>query len=195
MSEVRLDQVLDRVPSGLPVGIGCWLVGRAANAIAARPRPLTPTEVRIRDDGGVRVAAPAQDELPFAHQAPEVIRGAAPTPRSAVFSLGALVVQTVTGRAPFARGSDLETRIAVVEEQIPPLLGRVAQASSGLDELVGRALAKAPEDRFASTVELAEELDAYLEAELLDVGPEELARVVRAALAGEDLWVEPGGAV
>lgn len=188
MPEVRLDQVLSRLPSGLPVPLGCWLVGRVAHAIAARPQAITPLEVRIRHDGEVRVRPPA-GELPFAYRSPEVVRGAPGSPRSLVFTLGALLVETVTGRAPFARQSDLETRIAVAEETVPPLVGRVAQASATLDRIVERALSKNPEERVGSPIELARMLDDFLDEELHDVDREQLAKVVRAALGGVDLWM------
>ena len=185
MSEVRLDQILSRLPSGLPLPVACWLVSRVANAIAAQPRLITPRDIRVREDGGVRVAD-AEGETPFAYRAPENLRGGDPNPRSAVFALGAVLVETLSGRSAFERGSDMETRVAVAAEEVAPMKGRVAQASHALDAILARALAKSPDDRFASTVELAERLDGFLEDELHDVGPEAVVAAVRAAIGGGD---------
>lgn len=184
--EVRLDQVLERLPSGLPLPVACWVIGRAASAIAARPRVLTPADLRIREDGAVRVDT-TDAPIAFGYKAPEIIRGGGETPRSAVFALGAILVEALTGRPAFTRVTDMETRIAVVEESVARLHGRVAQASPALDQIVARALAKQPNDRFASTVELAEHLDGFLDDELHEVGPSETAAAVAAALQGADV--------
>lgn len=178
--------MLERLPSGLPLPVACWVIGRAASAIAARPRILVPADLRVREDGAVRVDT-TDAPIPFGYKAPEVIRGGGETPRSAVFALGAILVEALTGRPTFTRGSDMETRVAVVEEAVPALHGRVAQASPALDAIVAGAVAKAPGDRFASTVELAERLDRFLEDELHEVGPAETAAAVRAALSGVDV--------
>lgn len=181
MREARLDQLLKAHPAGLPLPEACWLVGRAAHAIATQPRALTPDQVRVREDGGVRVA-PGATPVPFGYQAPEELSGKGANVRSAVFSLGALFVEVATGRPAFHRETDFETRIAVTTEEVAPFVGRVAQATPEIDALVTKALAKHPADRFTSTVELGEELDRFLEESLLEVSQRDLAKIVRPLL-------------
>ncbi|MGE0790766.1 MAG: hypothetical protein AB7S26_34145 [Sandaracinaceae bacterium] len=176
MREARLDVVLKDLPSGLSLPEACWLLARVATAIAAQPRAVAPAHVRIRSDGGVRVTT--ESDAPFAYRAPEEIAGRAPNVRSAVFSLGAVLVEAITGRPAFLRESDFETRIAVTQDEIPRLVGRVAQATPAIDAILRRALSKNPADRFASTMELAEHLDRFLEESLLEVGPDDLKRAL-----------------
>lgn len=147
----------------------------------------------MREDGSVRVAAPEGD-VPFAYRAPEVVRGGDGDVRAAVFSLGAILIECFTRRSPFERGSAMETRLAVAEEEVPQLVGRVAQATPRLDGIARRATAKRAAERYASTAELGEELDRFLEDELHEVGAEELAATVRAALTHGDVRAELEGA-
>lgn len=194
MREARLDTVISGLPSGVPVPVACWLIGRVANALVARPRPISPKDIIVGEDGSVRVAPP-EGTVPFAYRAPEVIRGGDGDVRAAVFSLGAILIECFTCRSPFERGSAMETRLAVAEEEVPRLVGRVAQASAALDAIVRRATAKRAAERYASTAELGEQLDRFLEDELHEVGPPELAATVRAALTHGDVRAELEGAI
>ncbi|MCZ7677452.1 MAG: hypothetical protein M5U28_01205 [Sandaracinaceae bacterium] len=186
MGDVSLEQVLARAEGGLPVPVGCWLIARVAEALASAPRAVTPAEVRIGERGEVHIAPPRPGRTPFAYIAPEVVRGGDPDERSAIFGLGALLVETLSGRSPFARGSEMETRLAVMEEAPEPLHGCVAEASHELDVLILRALAKQPAARFGGMLELAARIDAFLADELHEASPERLAAVVQAALGGAD---------
>lgn len=176
MREARLDQVLKKFPAGLPLPEAVWLIGRTAEALADRPRPIKPSMVRVKPDGGIRIMD--RGEVPFGFRSPEELDGKGPNVRSAVFSVGSVLVQVLTGRAPFVRESDFETRIAVSQDEVPPLVGRVRQATKELDAILRRALAKHPADRIGSLVELARQLDGFLEENLLEVGPDD----VRTAL-------------
>lgn len=183
MPEVSLDEVMARAPSGLPLPVGCWVVARVAEALASAPRSVTPREVRIGEQGEIRLAPPRPGTA-FAYLAPEVVQGDEPDARSAVFGLGSLLVELVTGKSPFARESDMKTRLAVMVEPTPGLIGRVAEASAELEAIVRRALEKSPADRFASTSELAARLDAFLSDELHDVDAARVAGTVRSLLGG-----------
>lgn len=186
MGEVSLEQVLARAPGGLPLPLGCWLVARVAEALASAPRAVTPAEVRIGERGEVHIAPPRPGRTPFAYLAPEVVKGGDPDERSAVFGLGALLVEAITGRSPFARETEMETRLAVAEDAAPALQGRIADASRDLDAIVERALSKKPAGRFGSMVELAARIDAFLSDELHEADADRLAAAVSAAMRGED---------
>ncbi len=185
MLEARLDEALQAHPAGLPLPQACFLVARAANAMAAQPRSVMPRNLRIRGDGGVRVADDRAGAS-YGYRAPEELAGEGSTPRSAVFSLGAVLVEALTGRPAFQRGSELETRIAVTQDEIPSLVGRVAQATPELDKLLARALDKEPSKRFGSTVELAEAIDEFLELSLLEVSAADLTRALGPVLRKRD---------
>ncbi len=83
--------------------------------------------------------------------APEQIRGERVDARTDIYALGCVLVFVLTGRVPFARESQSATLWAHLTDPPPRLGGELA----AFDPVVARALAKAPDDRFASAGELA----------------------------------------
>jgi DNA-binding beta-propeller fold protein YncE/predicted Ser/Thr protein kinase len=78
--------------------------------------------------------------------APEQIRGEDVDGRADVYALGCLLYECMSGTAPFRRGSDAATLYAHLEEEPPTL--------PGLEEVLPKALAKEPDDRYATCSEL-----------------------------------------
>jgi serine/threonine-protein kinase len=95
--------------------------------------------------------------------APEQIRGVGDVDRRAdVYSLGCVLFHCLVGRAPFARDSELVTIYAHLEDPPPrPSVERPGLAPEW-DAIIERALAKRPEDRFASCGALAEAAEGVL---------------------------------
>jgi serine/threonine protein kinase/WD40 repeat protein len=88
-------------------------------------------------------------------------------PASDIYSLGVLAYKALTGRVPFAGESERDCRDQHLHME-PPSLG--GDFPPGLDRAIRRALAKAPEARHVSALELASELRGALpesERELL----------------------------
>ena len=92
------------------------------------------------------------------YSAPEQVEGRAVDGRADVYALGGVVFHCLTGRPPFARDSEFATLRAHLEDD-PPASG----VSPGVDAAVRRALAKRPEDRYATAGELAAALTAAAE--------------------------------
>ncbi len=86
---------------------------------------------------------------------PEQLRGEAVTPRADIYSLGAVVFEMLTGRAPFA-GAD---PLALVTQHLSVTPPRPSSLRAGLpphvDEVVLRALEKSPDARWGSVTEFA----------------------------------------
>jgi YVTN family beta-propeller protein len=80
--------------------------------------------------------------------APEQIRGKELDGRADTYSLGCLLHECLTGEPPFRRPSDAAVLFAHLEEEPP--------APPGLEEVMPKALAKEPEDRYQSCRELVE---------------------------------------
>ncbi|RMG09792.1 MAG: serine/threonine protein kinase [Planctomycetota bacterium] len=78
--------------------------------------------------------------------APEVIKGAAPTLKSDVFSLGIMAFTMFAGRSPFAARNKVEYIAANLQAEAP-LLDTMADVSPELSRLVDRMLHKDPEER------------------------------------------------
>ena len=86
-------------------------------------------------DAGLSLGTPA-------YVAPEQIEGKDVDGRADQYSLACLLHECLTGEPPFPRGSEAATLFAHLEEPPP--------APPGLEHVMRRALAKSPEDRYAS---------------------------------------------
>ncbi|KDE96847.1 hypothetical protein Y900_029890 [Mycolicibacterium aromaticivorans JS19b1 = JCM 16368] len=103
-----------------------------------------------REPGGALVAS-------FAYTAPEVITGeTAIDGRADVYSLACTFFRLVTGSVPFPGHSTAAAMAnAHVEQAAPPISELAPWAPAALDEVVSKALAKRPEDRYATAGEFA----------------------------------------
>jgi YVTN family beta-propeller protein len=80
--------------------------------------------------------------------APEQIRGDPIDGRADVYALGCVLYECFAGSAPFSGRSDVALLYAHLEEEPP--------APTKLEDVIGRALAKDPETRYATCGELVE---------------------------------------
>jgi DNA-binding beta-propeller fold protein YncE/tRNA A-37 threonylcarbamoyl transferase component Bud32 len=87
--------------------------------------------------------------------APEQIRGESVDGRTDVYSLGCVLYECLTGNPPFARDMEVSVLYAHLEEVPPRATDRRPELEPGIDDVIGRAMAKRPEDRYARAGELA----------------------------------------
>jgi serine/threonine-protein kinase len=100
------------------------------------------------------------------YMSPEQAQGRPLDARSDLYSLGVLLYQMLSGRAPFT-DDDAVVVMARHIKDAPPTLADVAAEGAippPLEEVVFRALAKSPDDRPQSAEEMAGELEAAVEA-------------------------------
>jgi eukaryotic-like serine/threonine-protein kinase len=119
--------------------------------------------VRIMDFGVARLADSHATRTGVvlgspSYMAPEQLDGRAVTGRSDLFSLGVTLFQLLTGTLPFRSDSmpGLMRRIAL--EPHPPLSTIRPDLPAALSQVIDRALAKDPEDRFTTGAEFAQAL-------------------------------------
>jgi len=163
-------------------------------------RDLKPKNIVIRRDGLVKILdfglsklVPELPQLPpdktTALTGPRIILGtadfmspqqAAGLPldfRSDQFSFGSVLYEMATGKKPFRRGTPEETLAAIIGEEPEPARSLNRKVPAALDVIIRRCLRKNPEQRYASTEQLAQELKEKRE---------QFSRVGRAHLPG---WV------
>lgn len=161
----------------LPVGRAVRIVSRVADALDAAHaaglvhRDVKPANILISDPDGdeqvylsdfglsVRTADGAATAGRMAgtlgYCPPEQIRGEPVDARSDVYALGCVLFHALTGREPYPAG-EAEAKVAAHLTQPPPRVSdAVPELPRRLDEVIARALAKRPEERFGSAGALA----------------------------------------
>lgn len=132
---------------------------KPANILLAVHEQDGPGDLRLGDFGLAQLGAPDLSEAGQmlgtpAWMAPEQVRGEAVDHRADLWAAGVVLYQCLTGERPFrGQAPGLLTRI-LADDAAPP-----SALHPGLDRrwdgLLARALAKAPEARFASAAEMA----------------------------------------
>ena len=102
------------------------------------------------------------------YMSPEQASGRPIDSRSDQFSFGALLYELAAARRPFARKTGAETLAAIIRDDPEPLHVVAPQLPLPLRWVIERCLAKDPEDRYASTRDLARDL-AHLRTHISDV--------------------------
>ena len=151
-------------------------------------RDVSPQNILIGYDGVVKVTdfgiAKAERRLSestatgrlkgkCAYLAPEQVTGGHADFRADVFALGVVAWELVAGRPLFRAESDAETLMNVVNAEIAPL------DVPGLWDVIARALARDPSERWPSAEAMAEALEAHAATE------EELAAAMSEWFADE----------
>jgi YVTN family beta-propeller protein len=140
--------------------------------------------------------------------APEQIRGDEVAGRADVYALGCMLFECLTGESPFRRPSEVATLFAHLEEDPPSASARHSALPAASDAVFARALAKEPDERHSSCVELVADASAALGLDgvrprrlRLAVAATAIVLVVAAAalaailLTGEATPAPPGGSL
>ena len=92
---------------------------------------------------------------------PEQASGNVTDAKSDIYSVGAMMYEMLTGKKPF--DSDNPVAIAVMHMHDIPERPRAINPSipDGLEEIVLRAMEKAPEDRYQTTAEMISDIEAF----------------------------------
>ncbi len=93
------------------------------------------------------------------YMSPEQVRGQETDPRSDIYSLGVLLFDLVTGQVPFSSKNDYELMQNHVKKRAPSPRKFTPDLPEEIERAVLRALAKKPDDRFATTAEFKAAID------------------------------------
>jgi dienelactone hydrolase len=101
-----------------------------------------------------------------AYMSPEQASGKEADARSDIFSFGIVLYEMLCGRRPFNGKTSAEVIASVLEGEPEAPRRLRTDISPPLERILMRCLARAPEARYASGVELQRDLDALVEASL-----------------------------
>jgi len=98
-----------------------------------------------------------------AYMSPEAMRGdsALVGERTDVWALGAMLYEALTGVSPFRRDNFADTMHAVLREDPVPLRKRNARVPRDLELVCHKALAKGPDERYATARAFREDLERF----------------------------------
>jgi len=84
--------------------------------------------------------------------------------RSDVYSLGVIMFEAVTGRVPFDAGTFNQLMFKIVLDAVPPPQSLVPDLDPAFASIVSKAMARDVNQRFQSTGELLQAIDAWLQS-------------------------------
>src|SRR5512141_2191650 len=126
------------------------------------------------------------------YMSPEQASGRPVDFRSDQFSVGLLLYEMATGRRAFERPSPVETLSAIIREDPEPLTALAPRLPAPVRWVIERCLAKDPDERYASTRDLARDLrqmqlntDGLFATESLRVAPSATGTISAPAAVAE----------
>jgi serine/threonine-protein kinase len=149
-----------------------------AHANGVVHRDIKPANILIGTAGQVKVAdfgiaramnAGTESNLtqvgsvmgPATYFSPEQAQGAQPDPRSDLYSLGIVLYEMVSGRAPFTGDNPVSIAYKQVHDAPQPLNQIVADVPRPFEAIVAKLLAKNPEVRYPNADALREDLRRF----------------------------------
>jgi serine/threonine protein kinase len=167
LSPERTVRILEQVASALDAVHATGLYHRdvkPANVLVAVNEETGELDCRLTDFGLSK--HPSQDTSPLTgagffvgtcqYVAPEQILAEELDHRVDVYSLGCLLFECLTGEPPFHRPRETEVLHAHIQDPPPKVTDRMPQMPTAIDEVVAKALAKRPDERYESCGELVE---------------------------------------
>jgi len=98
-----------------------------------------------------------------AYMSPEQIQGDKKIDgRSDIYALGVLIFQMLSGQTPYQSDTPARVMMMHVLEPVPDLLKVRDDLPAGVEAVIAKAMAKAPEDRYSNAAELAADLEAIV---------------------------------
>ena len=139
-------------------------------------RDLKPQNVMILEDGRVKITdfgiAVALNSMELTqtnsvmgsvhYLPPEQANGNGATVKSDIYSLGILMYELLTGKLPFKGDNAVEIAIKQMKEKIPSIIAQNPSIPQSVENVVLKACAKNPENRYDSVKEMHDDLKTVL---------------------------------
>lgn len=122
----------------------------------------------------------------FSYLSPEAASGRVVDHRADLFAVGILLWEMLTNRRLFFGDTDYQTVELVRQASIPSIQALNSDVEPELEEIVRKALAREPDDRFQEAADLGDSLAQYLFSRRLKVTARDIASLVRDAAQQEE---------
>lgn len=169
---LSLSEVID-IMLQLTSGIAC------AHESYIIHRDIKPQNVMILEDGRVKITdfgiavALKSNELTQTNSVmgsvhylpPEQANGSGATVKSDIYSLGILMYELLTGKLPFKGDNAVEIAIKQMKDRLPSITAQNPNIPQSVENVVLRACAKNPKNRYATALEMHEDLKTVLSEE------------------------------
>lgn len=132
----------------LTAGGGLKILDFGIAKFVATPGASTEAPTAALTEAGQTIGTPA-------YMAPEQFEGRSVDHRTDQFAFGVLLYELLAGARPFTGATGPEVSAAILRDEPPHLGGVRADVPPPLSRLVARCLAKDPQQRYASTTDLA----------------------------------------
>jgi serine/threonine protein kinase/formylglycine-generating enzyme required for sulfatase activity len=113
--------------------------------------PSASTRARVKTNTGVVMGTSS-------YMSPEQVRGLAVDTRTDTWSLGVVIYEMVTGRAPFEGATTSDVIVSILERESPPITSHSSEVPAELQRIVKKALRKDPQERYQKVKDMAFDL-------------------------------------
>ncbi|HET8653952.1 MAG TPA: tetratricopeptide repeat protein [Longimicrobiaceae bacterium] len=132
---------------------------KPANLVITADEVLKILDFGIAKRADVSRTRPGHTPGTVAYMSPEQARGEAVDHRTDIWSLGVVLYEMLTGERPFPGEQDAAVLHAILHTDPMPVAAARAGVPAPLERLLRRALARNPGDRFATALEMVEEME------------------------------------
>ncbi|GAC1470196.1 MAG: hypothetical protein NVSMB9_15060 [Isosphaeraceae bacterium] len=149
-----------------------WGVAKALNRPDDIPADEAENSLRASSEGSLAATVPGTPVGTPQYMSPEQAAGDLDRigPAADVYSLGATLYSVLTGKAPFSREEASEAVLERVKAgDFPPPRQVLPNVHPALEAITLKAMAMKPEDRYASPLDLARDLEQWLADEPVEV--------------------------
>lgn len=102
-----------------------------------------------------------------AYMSPEQVAGGGTIDgRSDIYSMGVILYQMLAGKTPYQADTAAKLMMMHILEPVPHILDARMDLPQAFDEVIGKAMAKSPDDRFQTTEAMAEALEEAARSDL-----------------------------
>ena len=121
-------------------------------------------ELKIMDFGIARLSTANQRTVTdkaigsVHYISPEQVRGQSTDNRSDIYSIGIMMYEMLTGKLPFQSETAVSVALQQLSEEAPPISTYADGVPKGMEQIIMKAIAKEPEDRYQSAAEMRADL-------------------------------------